>query len=172
MHLTVQHTRLFRTVYRSPQQRYILSCIFISIEYRIAVITSEFLTLSISYMETIRASLACICRWYIYQFNAIKQTLVSKETSKLIKVPFTYSCSKFFTFLVSRKSNTLQVLNGLKAMEEYADQFKSSPIDWQKLREKYFAECTITMENRHPADIDIVISKYPTVCMAPHDLFE
>lgn len=111
MHLTVQHTRLFRTVYGSPQQCYVLCCIFIRIKHRIAVVTSKFLALSISYMETVRTSLACICGWHIYQFNAIKQTLVGKKTSKLIEVPFSYSASKFFSFLISRKSNAFQVLN-------------------------------------------------------------
>lgn len=111
MHLAVQHTRLFRTVYGSPQQCYVLCCIFISIKHRIAVVTSKFFALSIAYMQTIMASLTRISRWYIYQFNAIKQTLVSKKTSKLIEVPFSYSASKFFAFLISRKSNAFQVLN-------------------------------------------------------------
>ena len=112
MHLTVQHTRLFRTVYGCPQQRYVLSCIFVSIKHRIAVVASKLLALSISYVETIGASLTCISRWHIYQFNTVKQRFVSKETSKLVEVPFTYSCSKFLPFLVGRKSNTLQILNG------------------------------------------------------------
>ena len=112
MHLTVQHTRLFRAVYRSPQQCYILSCIFVSIEYRIAVVTSKLLALSISYVEAIGASLTRISRWYNYQLNTVKQTFVSKKTSKLVEAPFTYSCSKFLTFLAGRKHNTLQILNG------------------------------------------------------------
>ena len=112
MHLTVQHTRLFRMVYIHPQQCYVLCCIFISIEHRIAVVTSKLFALSIAYMQTIMASLTRISRWHIYQFNTIKQTLVSKKTSKLIEVPFTYSCSKFPAFLIGRKSNTFQILNG------------------------------------------------------------
>jgi hypothetical protein len=52
-------------------------------------------------MQTIMASLTRISRWYIYQFNAIKQTLVSKKTSKLIEVPFSYSASKFLPFLLA-----------------------------------------------------------------------
>src|SRR5690606_16237214 len=112
MHLTVQHTWFFRMVYIHPQQRYVLSCIFVSIKHRIAVITSKLLTLSISYVEAIGASLTCISRWYIYQFNTVKQRFVSKKTSKLTEVPFTYSCSKFLALLIGRKSNTFQILNG------------------------------------------------------------
>ena len=113
MHLTVQHTRLFRTVYIiSPQQRYVLCCIFVSIEHRIAVATSKLFALSITHMQAIMARLTCVSRWYNYQLNTIKQTFVSKKTSKLVEVPFTYSCSKFLTFLAGRKPNTLQILNG------------------------------------------------------------
>src|SRR5699024_12770891 len=112
MHLTVQHTRLFRTIYGSPQQCYIFCCIFISIEHRIAVSTSELFTLSIAYVKAIMARLTCICRWYIYQFNTVKQRFVSKKTSKLIEVPLTNSRSKFLSFIMGRKSNALQILNG------------------------------------------------------------
>ena len=112
MHLTVQHTRLFRMAYIHPQQCYILCCIFISIKHRIAVVTSKLFALPIAYMHTIMTSLTRISRWHIYQFNTIKQTLVSKKTSKLIEVPFTYSCSKFLALLIGRKSNTFQILNG------------------------------------------------------------
>ena len=150
MHLTVQHTRLFRTVYGSPQQCYILSCIFVSIKHIIAVFTSKFLALSISYVETIRTSLACICRRYIYQFNTIKQTLVSKEASKLIKVPFTYSCSKFLTFLVGRKSNTLQILNGNSFAFGFCklnNLFANSVID-NCTRSSFFARQTINKINK------------------------
>lgn len=112
MHLTVQHTRLFRMVYIHPQQCYVLSCIFVSIKHRIAVVTSKFFALSIAYMQAIMTRLTCVSRRYIYQFNTVKQRFVSKETSKLVEVPFTYPCSEFLAFLVGRKSNTLQILNG------------------------------------------------------------
>src|SRR5690606_27709299 len=112
MHLTVQHTWFFRMVYIHPQQRYVLSCIFVSIEYRIAIVTSKLLSLSLPYVKTVRTSFTRISRWYINQLNTIKQALIGKEPSKLIEVPFPYSCSKFLTFLVGRKSNTLQILNG------------------------------------------------------------
>lgn len=112
MHLTVQHTRLFRMVYIHPQQCYVLCRIFISIKHRIAVVTSKFFALSIAYMQTIMARFACVSRWHIYQFNTIKQTFVGKKTSKLIEVPFAYSCSKFLAFFVGRKSNPFQILDG------------------------------------------------------------
>lgn len=77
MYFAIQHTRLFRTVYIScPQQGYVNTSIMVSIKHRLAVITSKYFPLSVSYMQTVMALLTCVVRWYGYQLYACTNRFV------------------------------------------------------------------------------------------------
>ena len=132
MHFTVQHTRLFRLVYCNPQQSNVDSRIVVSIKHRIAVFTLKYLAFTISYMETIMASLTCVWCRYSNQFNIIHQAFVDKEVAKLMKTPFSHPCSEFLSFVIGRKSNSRQVLNGNTSalgLSKLNDVFRNSVID-------------------------------------------
>lgn len=111
MHITVQHTRLFRAVYICPQQGYVNTGVIVSIKHRLAVVTSKYLALSIAYVQTFVALLACIVRCNSNQLNPCNRRFVGQKLAQLIKVPFANSCSKLLAFFVSGKANAFEFLN-------------------------------------------------------------
>jgi hypothetical protein len=106
------HSRFFRDVYRSRQQRNNLCCIYISIGYSSAVVTSKPFAIPVSNMETARTSLTCVGRRHINQRNTSKSGFVSQELSELIERPLPNTRTEFLPFSVSGKPDVFQVLDG------------------------------------------------------------
>ena len=115
MHRTTIHIASFRIVYGNPQQRDIFGSVFVrihNINFAFVVDTLKNLVFSFSDMETRRASLGSVARFYGNQFNAIQSRFVSKEGTQLTKRPTTKFCSKLFVSPFGSKTDISQVLNG------------------------------------------------------------
>ncbi len=124
--------RFFGHVYGCPKQCYVLSCIIISIEHRIAVVTRKLFSPPATYMEAIRARFTCEGPGNNNQGNTIKLALVCKELSKLVKAPPAYFRSKLLSFLIGRESNVFQILNGdpfLFGFGQFNNSFTNGMID-------------------------------------------
>lgn len=111
-HFTIHQTLSFGQIYGCPKQCYVLCSIMVGIKHRIAVITSKLFSLSISYVETVGTSFTRIVRWNRNQLYTIEQCFVGKKLSQLIKRPLTNSCSKLLAFLIGRKTDAFEFLNG------------------------------------------------------------
>ena len=123
MHCTVQHTRFFRAVYRSPQQRYVLGRVYISIEHGIAVVASKCFSFSLTDMKAMMTHFTCVGGRDNHQFYTSKQAFVSKELSELAKAPSTYTRSKFLSLFIGRKPYPLQVLNSDPLVFFFSDRY-------------------------------------------------
>ena len=95
MHITVQHTRLFRRIYGRPKQSNVLCRIFIGIEYGIAVITSKLFTLSLTYIKAIIAGLTRVLKFICNQITHFFKPIFSQISFHIINKPSSKDCVFF-----------------------------------------------------------------------------
>ena len=109
------HSRFFGIVYGNPQQRDIFGSVIIrvhNINFAFVIGTLKHLVFPLPDMETRRASLRSVSRFYGNQFNAIQSSLVCKKRTQLTKRPTTKFCSKLFVSPFGSKADISQILNG------------------------------------------------------------
>lgn len=109
------HSRFFGIVYGNPQQRNVFRSVFVriyNINFAFVVNALKYLVFPFSDMETRRASLRSVSRFYGNQFNAIQSSLVSKEGTQLTKRLKTKFGSKLFVSSFGSKTDIGQILNG------------------------------------------------------------
>ena len=115
MYRTTIHIASFGEVYSFPQKSNVFSSVFVRIQninFAFFVGTLKHLVFPFSDMETRRASLRSVTRFYGNQFNAIQSSLVGKKRTQLTKRPTTKFCSKLFVSPFGSKTDIGQILNG------------------------------------------------------------
>ena len=108
------HSRFFGIVYGNPQQSNVFRSVFVrinNINFAFVVYTLKNLVFPFSNMETRRASLRSVSRFYGNQFNTINSSLVGKKRTQLTKRPATKFCSKLFVSPFGSKADISKVFN-------------------------------------------------------------
>lgn len=136
MHRTTIHIASFGEVYSFPQQRDIFGSVFVrihNINFAFVVDTLKHLVFPLSDMETRRASLRSVARFYGNQCNAIQSSLVGKKRTQLTKRPTTKFCPKLFVSPFGSKADIRQILNGNALTLFFSriyNAFRNSVIDY------------------------------------------